>query len=192
MAPAGRQLRKKKDIHYRIPPPPRLPSDPKKSAKPVSSKEDQSAAGAADMAVSDDSIFADSQISQESDVDFTFPVPTFPFKRARSATVVGDDMVVPSSSPKRHRIRDPSQLPTPTTSSSLQQKGKARSTLSPATEAAFQQMPQEIEKAITSLKSIKNIVEGLLEFKAILDLEAARVLPDVRRRQATGSQWTID
>lgn len=94
-------------------------------------------------------------------------------------------MVVQSSSQKRHTTHDPSQLPTPTTSSSLQQKGKARSTLSPATEAAIQQMPQEIEKAITSLKSIKNIVEGLLEFKAILDLEAARVLPDIRRSQAT-------
>lgn len=125
-------------------------------------------------------------ILQEPEADFTFPAPAVPFNRARSPTVMGDDMVVQTPSRKRRKTCDPSQLPTPSTSSVLPKKGKARSTISPATEAAIQQMPQEIEKVITSLNSIKNIVEGLLEFKVILDLEAARVLPDVSRHQATG------
>lgn len=126
---------------------------------------------------------------QEPEGDSTFSVPTVLSERASSGTVMGDDVVVQTPSRKRHMTRDPSQLLTPTTVSPLQQNGNARSTISPATEAAIQQMPQEIEKAITSLRSIKNTVEGLLEFKVILDLEAERLLPASARNQAAGSQW---
>lgn len=95
--------------------------------------------------------------------------------------MMGDDMVVPTPPRKPGKRRDPSHLPTPTTASPVQQNGKSCSSLSPATEAAIQQMPEEIENAIKSLKSIKNIVEGLLEFKVILDSEAARLLPAAAR-----------
>lgn len=80
MSPAGRQLRKRKDVHYKIPPPPRLPSDrrkksgirtkrratsgstAKKSAQQVASIENQSVAGAAATTVNYGSIVGTSPV----------------------------------------------------------------------------------------------------------------------------------
>ncbi|KAL9626319.1 MAG: hypothetical protein Q9164_007900 [Protoblastenia rupestris] len=189
MSPAGRQLRKRKDVHYRIPPPPRLPSDrrkkpgmrtkrraisgctAKKSVQPVTPTVRQSSAGGAAMAVNDDSIFTSSQV-----------------RKAEHLTAFRKDVLKLLCG----LLNLASMIVSLQLSSPFQQTGKDRSTVSPATEAAIHQIPQEIEKAITYLKSIKNVVEGLLEFKVILDLEAARVLPDVGRHQATGSHWITD
>jgi hypothetical protein len=95
-------------------------------------------------------------------------------KRARTTTIVGDDKVVSGRittppSRKRRKACEPSQVHTPTLTPSSAQIGKAPSDLSPATEAAILQMPKDIKDAIKTLKSIRKYVNGLLEFKAILD-----------------------
>jgi hypothetical protein len=114
-----------------------------------------------------------------------------PFKRARSATVQGDDEAAAEDAaltnfPKRRRTCEPSLLYTPSPTSAPKSAEDARSNLSPATEAAIQQMPKEIKKAIKSLKTVQRCVKGLLEFKAILDhqqMEICRVLEDIEGRE---------
>lgn len=95
-------------------------------------------------------------------------------KRARSATLAGDDEIGSCNktltvSRKRRKPHSHSRMQTQTPSLASEQAAKVRSDLSPATEAAIQEMPNEIKRAITSLKSIRRCVKGLLEFKAILD-----------------------
>ncbi len=105
---------------------------------------------------------------------------TVPFKRARSATLQGDDeavlhhasLVKPS---KRQWIGKPSQLRTPSSSSPLKKSGKARADTSSATEAAIREIPKKIKKAIRSLEMIAGYVDGLLEFKGILDCKQLEV-----------------
>lgn len=117
-------------------------------------------------------------------------------KRARSATVVGDDEaaiggVAPILLRKRRKTCDASTLQTPTPSSPPEQAGKARSDLSPATEAAIQQMPQAIKETIKTLKWISKCVEGLLEFKAILDFKQLEIDQMLEAIERQGPQCNI-
>jgi hypothetical protein len=118
-------------------------------------------------------------------------------KRARSVTVAGDDETesgdaAPRILQKRRKTRGASKLPTPTRSAPPEQAGKARADLSPATEAEIQQMRQDITKAIETLQSISNCVNGLLEFKAILDYKQLQIDDASGAIERQGSQDLID
>ena len=132
---------------------------------------------------------------QEQDIEgeSMFSVATAQCKRARSATVQGDDDEgaafddFSSSPPKRRRFCGASPLHAPAPSSSTGNAGKARLDLSPATEAAIREMPDEIKKAIKTMKMVRKYVKGLLEFKSILDhrqMELDEKLQDIERREA--------
>lgn len=127
--------------------------------------------------------------------DSTFPEATVSYKRARSETVLGDDdegsvyeeFCLPS--PKRRRFRPSPQLQTPAPSSPTRNAGKARLELSPATEAAIREMPDEIKIAIKTMKMVRKYVKGLLEFKSILDhrqMELDHRLKEIERRDPMG------
>jgi hypothetical protein len=122
------------------------------------------------------------QISQESDreAESTSSAARHSPKRARSITVFDDDQteagdLAPIFLGKRRKTCDASKLQTPVLSSPPEQAGKARADLSPATEAVIHQMRDDIKKAIKTLKSISKCVDGLLEFKAILDYKQLEI-----------------
>ena len=119
-------------------------------------------------------------------------VATFPLKRARSETVQNDDCEKamddgpPVPLQKRRMIREPPQIYSPTPGSPSSRVEKARLELSPATEAAIREMPNEIRKSIKTLKMIRRYVDGLLDFKAILDykqVELDQTLEEIARRE---------
>jgi len=118
-------------------------------------------------------------------------------KRARSVTVAGDDETecsdtAPIPLQKRRKAPDASKLPTPTLSAPPEQAGKARADLSPGTEAVIQQMRQDIKNAIDTLQSISNCVDGLLEFKRILDYKQLQIDNASAVAERQGSQDLVD
>lgn len=100
---------------------------------------------------------------------------TMTSKRERSATLQANDEAAVHQEPftppsKRQRLSDASPLLlTPISSLPPVNFGRARANISPTTETVIRQMPIDIKKAIKTLETIRNSVEGLLEFKAILD-----------------------
>jgi hypothetical protein len=119
-----------------------------------------------------------------------FSVANVSFKRDRSTTLIEDeaasDDVSPTLSRKRQRICEKLQSQTPGRSWPSEKAGKARADLSPATEAAVHQIPKKIKKAIKALEAIGMCVNGLLEFKAILDHQQLEVDQKFEQIQCRG------
>jgi hypothetical protein len=107
-----------------------------------------------------------------------------------------DDGVIDDGSPlplqKRRRHRKSSRVYTPTPSSASKTAEKSPSDISPATEAAIREIPNEIKKSIKTLKMIRRYVDGLLDFKAILDyrqVELDQKLKEIERRDMRAADF---
>jgi hypothetical protein len=112
------------------------------------------------------------------------------FKRDPSTTLIEDEAAIDDVSPilsrKRQRICETLQSQTPKRSWPSEKAGKARADLSPETEAAVHQIPKKIKKAIKALEAISTCVNGLLEFKAILDYQQLEVDRKFKQIQCRG------